>query len=360
MPDPTADEVVLHLGAGKTGTSSLQYRLGANRGVLSAAGTLYPRTPGGARHTRLGVFAKSDEEMVGTGAWSRLGGPDPRQFRRRFRRRLLREVVGAGAERVLFSDEALFALAEDPMRRVQELAREIAPEVRAVVYLRRQDDRLVSRYQQVVKAGSTKTLSEWAGGYGASVHDYHQRLVAWRSVLGESALVVRRFERSAFVNGDLYDDFLAAAGIPLSAGDLAPVEIRNESLDAEAVEFLRILNLYRVEAGLPVGVTDNAPLVERLRERPPGLTLTLPAGVLDREMERWESSNQATAREFLGADDGALFREPRRSGVGTTTEQALDPAHLDDLCDLVELPTEVRDRLRLVAEREATARRSRA
>jgi hypothetical protein len=358
VPDQIAEQVVLHLGAGKTGTSSLQYRLAANRDVLAAHGTLYPRTPGGARHTRLGMFAKSDEEMVRTGAWRRMGRPDPRRFRRRFRRRLLREIADADARRVLFSDEALLGLPEDAIRRLRKLTRAIGSEVRAVVYLRRQDERLVSQYQQEVKTGGTTTLADWAAGHGTHLHDYHQRLTTWSGVLGSSALVVRRFERSAFLNGDLYDDFLDAAGTELSASQLAPVETRNESLDAESLEFLRLLNIYRVEnEAAEAGYIDNTAVVERLREQEPGPMLTLPDAVLDREMERWEQSNRATAEEFLGDPDGVLFREPRRPGT-FTTEQLLDPARLGHFADLVGLDPGIRGALRILAERGVPERRT--
>lgn len=355
------DDIVLHLGAGKTGTSSIQHLLGANRETLASHGVLYPRTPGGARHTRLGMFAKSDEDLVRTGAWRRMGRPDPRRFRRRFRRRLLQEVADAAPRQVLFSDEALLSLSEEAVRRLTRLTRAIGGDVRAVVYLRRQDERLVSQYQQEVKTGRTATLADWAASAGGThLHDYHQRLTTWRGVLGPSALVVRRFEPSAFVNGSLYDDFLDAAGIQMSADRLTPVETRNESLDAEAVEFLRLLNLHRVEneAAEP-GYIDNTAVVERLRQHEKGPMLTLPDDVLDREMERWEPSNRATAQEFLGDPGGVLFREPRRA-KHTTTVQWLDPARLDHFADLVGLTSDVRSQLRILAEGAAAGTRDHA
>ena len=360
VPDHQPDHVVLHLGAGKTGTSSIQYLLGGNRDTLADHGVLYPRTPGGARHTRLGMFAKSDDDLVRTGAWRRMGRPDPRRFRRRFRRRLFNEIGEARLPRVVFSDEALFGLSEDAIRRLRRLTRAIGGEVRAVVYLRRQDERLVSSYQQEVKTGNIATLAAWAEGYGANLHDYHRRLVTWRDLLGRSAIVVRRFERSAFVNGSLYDDFLAAAGIDLPSDRLKPAETRNESLDAESLEFLRLLNVHRVRhEGAEAGYIDNTTVVERLREQEPGPMLTLPDEVLDREMERWERSNRATAEEFLDDPGGVLFREARRPG-SFTTEQRLDPARLDHFADLAELTSDVRGPLREIAEVEAAQRRTNA
>jgi hypothetical protein len=360
VPDHQPDHVVLHLGAGKTGTSSIQYLLGGNRDTLADHGVLYPRTPGGARHTRLGMFAKSDDDLVRTGAWRRMGRPEPRRFRRRFRRRLLDEIDEAGLPRVVFSDEALFSLSEDAMRRLRRLTRAIGGEVRAVVYLRRQDERLVSRYQQEVKTGSVATLAAWAEGYGTNLHDYHRRLVTWRDLLGRSAIVVRRFERSAFVNGSLYDDFLAAAGIDLPSDRLKPAETRNESLDAESLEFLRLLNIHRVRhEGAEAGYIDNTAVVERLREQEPGPMLTLPDGVLDREMDRWAESNRATAEEFLGDADGVLFREARRPG-DFTTEQRLDPARVDHFAEIAGLAADVRDSLRTIAEQASAEGRAHA
>ena len=158
----------------------------------------------------------------------------------------------------------------------------------------------------------------------------------------------------------LYDDYLDATGIDLSADRLTPVETRNESLDAETVEFLRILNLHHVEnEQAEPGYIDNTAVVEQLRQHQAGPMLTLPEEALDREMERWERSNRATARDFFHDDEGVLFREPRRSGH-ITTEQRLDPVRLDQLADLVGLTPDVRGPLRAIAEREAAGGRTHA
>ncbi len=67
------------------------------------------------------------------------------------------------------------------------------------------------------------------------------------ALLEPTEFVVRRFERDSFVDGSLFQDFLDAVGIDVRADELQQVLNRNESLDAEAVEFLRLLNVYRVQ-----------------------------------------------------------------------------------------------------------------
>lgn len=349
----TSPRVVVHIGMGKTGTSSIQYLLAANRPVLAAHGVLFPRVPGRARHTRLGLAVKGDDELTRTPAWHRIGRPVPQRFRRRFRRNLLEEVGSADARTVLFSDEALFGLDEESLVRMRQLMAKVGGPLRVVAYLRRQDDHLASLYQQEVKVGETRRMSEWVSLSGLRGHDYHTRLSAWRDVVRPDEVVVRPFERSGFVGGSLYADFFDAAGADIDESELAPPEIRNPSLDAETIEFLRLLNLHRVEQGAEAWLIDNLEVVERLRQHEPGPTLTLPEATLDRLMERWEEPNRRTAEEFRPDLGGALFHEPRRL-ARTTTEQRLDPARVEYFARLVGLSDAALADVRRLAEDVAT------
>lgn len=254
---------------------------------------------------------------------------------------------------MLLSDEALYASAEPALERLRLLLDEHASEVRLVCYLRRQDELLVSHYQQVVKVRATRTLAERVAERDLSpTYDYDARLRAWLRVVDPDELVVRRFERDRFRNGSLYDDFVAAAGLGIPADDVPPQE-QNESLDAESVEFLRLLNLYRLEHGHPPDLPENRHLVPTLARLSTGPTLALPDDELDRFMARWADSNERVARELLGEPDGVLF-DSRGSSGDTTTEQRLDPARLDRFLDALDaLPPWIEAPLRRIAEREA-------
>jgi hypothetical protein len=69
-------------------------------------------------------------------------------------------------------------------------------------------------------------------------------------------------------------------------------------------------------------------------------------------MEQWEETNSAVAREVLGDPTGELFQTPRKT-ENTTTEQRLEPARVDHYIELLELPEELQQPLRRLAEREA-------
>jgi hypothetical protein len=351
-------DLVLHIGSGKTGTSSIQAFLHQNRARLAELGILYPQSPGPRRHARLSLFVRPDDELEATQSWRRQRTTSPKAFRRAFRQRLFDEIDSAGLSRVLLSDEALYGAPKEALRRLHGFTDRIAGSLRLVVYLRRQDDHLVSRYQQAVKEGETRRLSERVHQLNVSrTYDYYNRLRMWKRLLEPTDFAIRRFEPECFVDGSLYQDFLDAAGIEAQAAKMEHCPSRNESLDATSLEFLRILNLLRIEHEEDAAVLPryNRPLSLRLATASMGPTLTMPDAFLDEFMAQWKDSNRRVAREMLDDESGELFRTPRKTH-NTTSEQYLDPARLDHFLALLELPERTHAPLRTLVEREAKAR----
>lgn len=358
LPAPLSQplDLVLHVGMRKTGTSSIQFFLRDNREALAARGVLYPRTPGGGRHHRLGLSVKTVPELDRSPEWERLGRPDPLGFRRRFRRRFLTEVEESGLSRVLLSDEDVFGSTFQTLNRLGRWTSRISRSLRLVVYLRRQDDHLVSVYQQEVKLGETRRLADWARQDMSDLYNYHRRLRKHVRFLAPTELEVRRYERDAFPDGSILQDFLDAAGVEARAEDLVQGADRNVGLDAESVEFVRLLNLHRVETeSATPGLIDNRELGKRLGGMSEGPALTLPDAVLDEFMARWERPNELVAREFLGEPSGRLFRAPRRTH-GTTVEQRLDPGRIADLVRATELSDDLVAPLQALADQGSAPR----
>lgn len=346
------DRVTLHVGTSKTGTTSIQHFLRANSDLLARHGLLYPRSPGRTRHMRLGLSIRSDEELARTSAWVVGDYPDPATFRRRFWRRLEREISERGLPRVLLSDEYLWRTRELGAVRaaLERLTQDDLARVGVLVYLRRQDERLVSMYQQGVKSGETERLVTVARE--RRPEDYAARLSDWAGAVGPARLEVRRFERARFAGGNLHQDVLDALGLPLRAADMAVATARNESLAAEAVEYLRIYNLHRVENhGARPRMIDNRAVLPALMSQP-GPTLTLPEAALADWFDLCAEANRAVARRYFGEDD--LFGPPTRSS-STTTHQLLDPTRLDHYLDLTQVDAAERPAIRTIAEREAAA-----
>jgi hypothetical protein len=349
-------DIYVHIGSGKTGTTSIQRFLAHNRSKLADLGFFYPETPGQSRHARLSLFATRDGQLERSPIWRRVESVSPTDFRARFGAELQREVELSGMERVILSDEALFGLTVGAIGRLGELLSTLRGELHVVVYLRRQDDHLISRYQEVVRIGETRTMADWADRDSSRMYDYQRRLAEWSGALQPSSMIVRRFERSSFVDGSLVQDFLSAVGIdsPLAAFDRVPPAV-NQSLDADAVEFLRLWNLRMIEHhGATARRIDNRKRVRQLRKHSTGPVLTLPDDVLDTFMAQWEEANPAVATRYLGADDGRLFQEPRKSDH-TTSDQRLSAEALERIFERLAVPLRARRQVRALAEREYSA-----
>jgi hypothetical protein len=337
-------EVVLHIGSGKTGTSTVQRFLADRRGDLLAEGVLYPEAYGGVRHTHLSNAARPDRGLTSSLAWRRSRHTDPSAYREEHRARLAAELARHRPDRVLFSDEGLYALggvALGNLRGMLDALGEYADARTVIVYLRRPEDHLVSRYQQSVKTGCVDTLVEFAARDHGNIYDYARRLDLWSGAMAPARLVVRPFEPASFVGGSLVGDFVDAAGLRLDVPPEAGGR-RNESLDADAVELLRLLNVDAVEGGERSGAIDNRDVVDRLAALPRGPVLTLPEAALEEFARRWEASTAEVARRH---GDGRPLFGPRRPARDTTVVQALTPERLTELADAIALAPERRERV---------------
>jgi len=348
-------DLVVHIGSGKTGTTSIQRLLADNREVLARHGVLYPRSPGNERHGRFGLHLVANERMPDEPLWRRVEGDvTPAEFRARLVGDLRDEVAAHGLPRLLLSDEALYGAPDDVLERLRSFATAHADRLTLLCYLRRQDDHVASRYQQVVKVGEVRRMVERVASMDlSSTYDYDRRLATWERIVEPDRFVVRRFEPAGFVDGSLAADFLAAADIDAPLDAFSRVRRQNESLDAESVEFLRILNLHRVhEQGATVGQVNNRRLVRRLADALSGPTLTLPREQLEAFMTHWEPGNQRVRERYFADEDGPLFHTPRRT-AGTTSVQRLEPDRLDHLLEVTQLPPRLHAPMRRLVEQEA-------
>lgn len=111
-------------------------------------------------------------------------------------------------------------------------------DVKVVVYLRRQEELVLSSYSEKIKRGSH---DDFETHLAARMESDHLRLVRlWRRAVGPKNLVVRLLEPDVLKNGDLIEDFCNVIGVD-STGLVRP-DPQNESLSAVAAEFLRRLN----------------------------------------------------------------------------------------------------------------------
>ncbi len=197
--------VILHIGASKAGSSSIQSFLRRNRFAFAKRGYIIPSTTLSVEGPVSGDHVFALEGLAKAG-----GAP---AFRERIAS--LFELSGPEAKAVIFSAENLSNQGNSAI--VTGLAEDY--DLRVVMYLRRQDELLTSAWQQ----WGSKLETDFNAWLIMALKQYGQwdrTLAEWQRHVGRDAMVVRVFERQSFVNGDLLQDFVDAIGLEAPAGDL--------------------------------------------------------------------------------------------------------------------------------------------
>lgn len=285
----------VHIGVPKTGSTAIQRFATDNRVRLRALGVLYPETA-------LRGFGHHDLAFLLDGGYPEWATPQNEPLEA-FATALAAECEGFDGDVLLSSED--FYLVPQPAALAQllhDVGLTADRNLQIVVYLRRQDDLLVSWYNQMVKAqGFTGTFTEalqtstWMG-------EYDTQLARWADAFGAERLVVRRYPSDR-----LLEDFWSLV-CPAAVPEIAATAPVNTRLTRDLLEIQRIINR------LPV------PIVEKRRFHHDLMTLAAEdrwslrdapvadAAELDDLLARYSSGNDAVAATYF--DGGPLFPEP--------------------------------------------------
>ncbi len=291
--------LVIHIGTHKTGSTSIQHFLHANRQQhLESYRLYYPRTdrdpePRPTRHTFLTLAAL--DHAGHPVAQPRTPPPEA------LVREITEEIETAGADVALLSEESLSM----PDPKIAEAYRGFAKhfEVKVLVFLRRQDLFVEALHNQFIRdRGEQRSLADFAAVPRTQARmDYRTVLQAWEAAFGRDAIVVIPFERPVREEGLLNTVFRV-----LGISPAVPLQdpLHNVSPGREAAELIRRLNGSRA----PKRMSPIERVIEEL-----GLTRGT-TRILSNEQRRTllaahAEGNAEIARRYLGREDGALFRE---------------------------------------------------
>ncbi len=300
-----ARRAILHIGTYKTGSTSIQAFLDLNAKLLRAQGAYFPSSLGQPNQHGLAVYALSDRETTGLIRYLDLRDKEKRELRRlEIAEALTAELksLDRGVTTVIFSNEHLCGLnTSAEVERVRELLAPHFDEIKVIVYLRRQDQRIISDYTQKVRDGYTKPLDLLAYE-PAERRNYEAFLDKWAAVFGAGSIAARVFARSNFLNGDLIDDFLCAAGLAADPSFTRP-EIENLGLTHEAIEFLRAFNEHVPHYVDGARNPDRARLLPILKEEFAGDGVKVSRAKAAALLDLVRSSNAAIGAKYFGGDD---------------------------------------------------------
>ena len=308
-------QVVLHIGAEKTGTSTLQQWCDTNRIPLRRRGWLYPECLGEPGHARLACYATRDRPQIDLLKSEGLFDAATRSaFRASLPGALAGEIATSGRKRILVSSEHLSSRLTDAhevqaIKSLIEAACGETVEWLILFYVRRQDEMLASLYSTAIKSGDTAPF-QLPEGLADPRFNPLLPLDLWAGVFGHAAIVVRVFERAAMAGGDVVRDLMALLGIADAADRdvFAPVADSNLRLGAQTLEFLRRSNAHMGAFDVHTVNADHRRLVRALELMPEQTAAQLASPeTLAGFVARFDAVNAEVARRYLGRPDGRLF-----------------------------------------------------
>ena len=301
--------VYLHIGMPKTATTALQTFLPLNQKLLNRQGFVYPDMPfhfEGVGIRRNGHFLTFWIKRKKRPEWKK--GFD------------VVEKLSHRYENIILSDENLWS-----RQRVEKFWHHIKRgfkkrgirQIKVIVYLRRQDEQVESHWNQKVKSFKVHIQTPFkeymeAGGYDYMPFDYGASLDRIAARVGKENLIVRAFERQQFYGGTIFADFLHAIGLEFTDEYQLPEYTSNVRLPDNAVEIKRQINALFAEDDVfdfyseAIAATFGMGLQ---KERPRPKTSMFSPEERARFMAQYEESNAYVAREYLGREDGVLFRD---------------------------------------------------
>jgi len=298
-PPRARKTLILHVGMGKTGTTAIQNALWDNREVLATAGVTYPTigTVANAHH----LVAPRCPPFLAHAGWRFLDVSEWAPL-----------LLDAGTDRIVMSSELIVWAEPDQVAAFCAALRELF-DVKACLYLRRQDNTIMASYNQMIKAGTQIHAIDKIIDRQLDRFDYLAKIWPWEKALGAENLIVLPYERGQFHKGDLIDDFLLKVlGIERPEG-FAVGDDRNPNprLSQASMEYKRCINNLVREVA-----SSNRfnPVIARYSEG-----TDAGSGAIFHEhdllspeqrafvMRVFEPGNAYIARKFMGREDGALF-----------------------------------------------------
>ncbi|MDJ0766391.1 MAG: glycosyltransferase [Myxococcota bacterium] len=298
--------IVIHVGATKTGSTYIQHFLDKNRPSLLRRGVWYPE---------VGLFWQQDRPHKQAG--HSLFTPEANQGKKK-----LRNYIEAGLRlakgqihTIILSSEAYF-LNRNSLKIADHFS---GYPIEMIAYFRRQDDWANSQYAEFVAGGAMgrvhKPISDWLKEDQTRERlDYFSYLEVWANKIGRENIHARKYDRAAFVGGDIIVDFLTEIGLsdlidlprptvrqandfPFGTAHVKAIRYFNAMPWKDKPTYLRFIN------DVTVSIEE---ILKRRGERPGKVNLLSAQERLD-IMESMAESNRLVAEIYFGLRDGVLF-----------------------------------------------------
>jgi hypothetical protein len=292
------EQVILHLGRPKTGTTAIQSFLRLNRSRLETQGISY-----------VGNFAPLAKPYPDYARMLQASSPGEYQDAIR---RLKAAILSRPQPNLIYSNEIHYC--SHKVLRAYKAAVDTLPLV-VVVYLRRQDEDLQAQYMQRVVDPDVREMRTISDLDKRNLN-LLQMLTVYDEIFGAYKLVPRIYGKSLFYQKDIFSDFFFATGLSFPEGSTWPDRsTSNISRGRLYIEILRLANQRRPRETHEDNMAriDQFLGAESYKPSASGynfLSMSEKIAI----MEEVDAANAEVARKYFGREDGILFENQPESG----------------------------------------------
>lgn len=325
-------KAIVHIGSPKTGSSSIQTFLHLNSAELARRGVRYQRNVphrGSQYEYPLAALARRGQVLGGQEARVRYKVRTIEEARANYLRAangLTSWPTSFKQPVAVFSSEhfAPWIRSIEDVAEVDRMFGDVFSDVTYVLYLRRQEDLVASRYSERVKRGASVKMNGFVRRSLNSL-DHFDLVQRWIQVVGPDRFKIRLMEKNFLTDGDLISDFCGLIGVD-PQGLKQPPRV-NEALSATGAEVMRRLNLrareVHPEGGLNPARRGLLGAVRNVSWNEPKIQLTAELRSLVRNTVA--QSNEALRADFF-PDRPVLFEDKDVTTDDMTPDQLNDRA----------------------------------
>ena len=227
-------KLIIHIGSHKTGTTSIQKFMLDNKNLLEDNGwSLFSKNR--AVNNRVHYSEGS------INSWIDFSGKHE-SFCGRLSEKILSELSKTQGNIIISSEELSWCMTRESIENIKKIMSNIFSDISIIVYFRRQDEQLLSHYQQGFRFKES-TAAKFYGReltplpehkpYFDNYLNYARKLELWRSVFGEENVYWNLFDKNCLYKNNIINDFLTNIGIDVPVKN----EFTNQALSKENIIF---------------------------------------------------------------------------------------------------------------------------